>query len=244
MKKVKQVLSGIFLLLTCVFLFGTQPAMADEGQGLNEPGDIRNAAQYFWDTADRFIIGRNVRMRTTAEVNDSNVVGEFHFGEPVQIVAETGDWCQVKVVINDLISEVPARFVHKDFIGSWEQVENKMKVTSPYIIELNRLNDVILSINVSHDPDGSTPVQPSKTKREIEKEILYYQNKIPGIRAYINGSGLPQATVDSMLEALQMQETIFGLQLQRLTDPQKGEEISGLGEMLDRKLDALMADYL
>lgn len=53
MKKMKHVLTGIVLLLTCVFLFAAQPALADEAQGLNEPGNIRNAAQEFADSASR-----------------------------------------------------------------------------------------------------------------------------------------------------------------------------------------------
>lgn len=149
-----------------------------------------------------------------------------------------------KEVINHLIKEVPSRFVHKDFVGGWDQVENKMKVTSPYVIEMKRLDNVILSINVSIDPEGSTQEQPPKAKSEIEKEIVYYQNKIPGIHDYIAGSGLPQATVDSMLEALQMQEEILGLQRQRLKDPQVGEIIAGLCESMERKLNALSAEYL
>ena len=57
----------LFVLIACLFMFGVQPAQAEgqggEGQGLNEAGDIFNAAQHFTDTAERFIIGRNVRMR-------------------------------------------------------------------------------------------------------------------------------------------------------------------------------------
>ena len=70
MKKMKHVLTGIVLLLTCVFLFAAQPALADEAQGLNELGNIRNAAQEFADSASRFIIGRQVRMRSSASASE------------------------------------------------------------------------------------------------------------------------------------------------------------------------------
>lgn len=139
MKKMKHVLTGIVLLLTCVFLFAAQPALADEAQGLNEPGNIRNAAQEFADSASRFIIGRQVRMRSSASASEENVIGEYKFGEPVQVVAELGEWLQVRVTTNAIIREASPRFVHRDFVGSWEQVENKMKKTSPYMIELDRL---------------------------------------------------------------------------------------------------------
>ena len=65
-------LSRWFIILVCLILMPIQSVLAEgqggEGQGLNEAGDIFNAAQHFTDTAERFIIGRNVRMRDTAEV--------------------------------------------------------------------------------------------------------------------------------------------------------------------------------
>ena len=184
----------LFLILACLFMFGALPVLAEgqggEGQGLNEAGDIFNAAQHFTDTAERFIIGRNVRMRDTAEVRDDNISGEFAFGEPVQIVAEVGDFYQVKVVTNEIIREMPRRFVYKEFVGSWEQVENKMKPSSSYMIELNRMADVIFAISSNLDPEGNTPVQKPKTKQEKIREIRYYQGKLPGIRTYIRESGM------------------------------------------------------
>ena len=238
----------LFLILACLFMFGARPALAEgqggEGQGLNEAGDIFNAAQQFSDTTEHFIIGRNVRMRDTAEVRDDNISGEFEFGEPVQIVAEVGDFYQVKTVTNEIIREMPRRFVYKEFVGSWEQVENKMKPSSSYMIELNRMADYIFAIGKNIDPGGDTPVQKSKTKQETLREIRYYQGKIPGIRAYIAGSGMGKVTIDRMLEALKLEEDLLKIQEKRLDNPLQGEASAGVFEMLYRKLRELNAEYL
>ena len=238
----------LFLILACLFMFSARPALAEgqggEGQGLNEAGDIFNAAQHFTDTAERFIIGRNVRMRDTAEVRDDNISGEFEFGEPVQIVAEVGDFYQVKVVTNEIIREMPRRFVYKEFVGSWEQVENKMKSSSSYMIELNRMADVIFAISSNLDPEGNTPVQKPKTKQEKIREIRYYQGKIPGIRTYIRESGMGQTSVNGMLEALKLEEDLLKILEKRLDDPMQGEVSAGVFEMLHRKLRELNAEYL
>ena len=218
MKKMKHVLTGIVLLLTCVFLFAAQPALADEGQGLNEPGNIRNAAQEFADSASRFIIGRQVRMRSSASASEENV---------------------------------SPRFVHRDFVGSWEQVENKMKKTSPYMIELDRLGEVIFCISYN-----GGQVWSEKERAEKMDEINYYRHKIPGIHAYIAGSGLPQATMNEMLEALDIQtmnemlealdiqKSLLDVQEKRLDKPAAGEASAGLFEMMNRKLKILNEKYL
>ena len=238
----------LFVMIACLFMFGAQPVLAEgqggEGQGLNEAGDIFNAAQHFTDTAERFIIGRNVRCRDTAEVRDDNTSGEFEFGEPVQVVAEVGDFYQVKTVANEIIREMPRRFVYKEFVGSWEQVQNKMKPSSSYMIELNRMADYILAIGKNIDPGGDTPVQKSKTKQETLREIRYYQGKIPGIRAYIAGSGMDKVTLDRMLEALKLEEDLLKIQDKRLDHPMQGEASAGVFEMLYRKLRELNAEYL
>ena len=238
----------LFAIFLCLFIFSAQPVLAEgqggEGQGLNEAGDIFNAAQHFTDTAERFIIGRNVRCRNTAEIRDDNIAGEYEFGEPVQIVAEVGNFYQVRVVTNEIIREMPRRFVHKDFVGSWEQLENKMKSSSPYMIELNRMADYILSISFNIDPDGSTPVQKPKTKQEKIREIRYYQGKIPGIRTYIRESGMDQAAVNGMLEALKLEEDLLKIQEKRLDNPLQGEASADYFEILHRKLRELNAEYL
>lgn len=238
----------LFAMIACLFLFGAQPVLAEgqggEGQGLNEAGDIFNAAQQFSDTAERFIIGRNVRMRDTAEVRDDNISGEFEFGEPVQIVAEVGDFYQIKTVSNEIIREMPRRFVYKEFVGSWEQVQNKMKPSSSYMIELNRMADYILAIGKNIDPGGDTPVQKSKTKEDTMREIRYYQGKLPGIRAYIAGSGMDKVTIDRMLEALKLEEDLLKIQEKRLDNPLQGEASAGVFEILYRKLRELNAEYL
>jgi hypothetical protein len=235
-------------VFACLFMFGAQPVLAEgqggEGQGLNEAGDIFNAAQHFNDTAEHFIIGRNVRCRDTAEIRDDNIAGEFEFGEPVQIVAEAGEWYQVKTVTNEIIRETPYRFVHKDFVGSWEQLENKMKPSSSCMIELNRMADYILVISSGINPSSSTPAQKPKTKEETLQEIRYYQGKIPGIRTYIRESGLAQSAVNGMLEALKLEEDLLGIQIKRLQDPVYGEAAAGVFEMLYRKLRELNAEYL
>ena len=247
MINVKRLFAGLLVILACVFMSGA-PALAEglggEGQGLNEAGDIFNAAQHFNDIAERFIIGRNVRCRDTAGISDDNIAGEYEFGEPVQIVAEVGDWYQVKTVTNEIIREMPRRFVHKDFVGSWEQLENKMKSSSPYMIELNRMADYILSISFNIDPDGSTPVQKPKTKQEKIREIRYYQGKIPGIRTYIRESGMDQAAVNGMLEALKLEEDLLKIQEKRLDNPLQGEASADYFEILHRKLRELNAEYL
>ena len=247
MIKVKRLFTGMLIMLVCLFM-ADAPALAEgqggEGQGLNEAGDIYNAAQHFNDTAEHFIIGRNVRCRDTAEIRDDNIAGEYEFGEPVQIVAEVGDWYQVKTVTNEIIREMPRRFVHKDFVGSWEQLENKMKASSPYMIELNRMQDYISAIGFNINPEGSTPVQQSKTKEETLREIRYYQGKIPGIRTYIRESGLGQAAVNGMLEALKLEEELLEIQIKRLRDPIYGEASAGVFEMLSRQLRKLNAEYL
>lgn len=241
-------LVSLFAVFACLLMFGAQPVLAEgqggEGQGLNEAGDIFNAAQQFTDTASHFIIGRNVRCRDTAEIRDDNISGDFEFGEPVQIVAEVGDFYQVKVVTNEIIREMPRRFVHRDFVGDWEQVQNKMKPTSSHMIELNRMADILLAISFNVDPDGSTPVQKSKTKQETLREIRYYQGKIPGIRAYIAGSGMDKVTIDKMLEALKLEEDLLKIQEKRLDNPLQGEASAGVFEMLHRKLRELNAEYL
>ena len=241
-------LSRWFIILVCLILMPIQSVLAEgqrgEGQGLNEAGDIFNAAQHFTDTAERFIIGRNVRMRDTAEVRDDNISGEFEFGEPVQIVAEVGDFYQVKVVTNEIIREMPRRFVYKEFVGSWEQVENKMKPSSSYMIELNRMADYIFAIGKNIDPGGDTQVQESKTKQETLREIRYYQGKIPGIRTYIRESGMGQTAVNGMLEALKLEEDLLKIQEKRLDNPMQGEASAGVFEMLHRKLRELNAEYL
>ena len=238
----------LFAIFLCLFIFSAQPVLAEgqggEGQGLNEAGDIFNAAQHFTDTAERFIIGRNVRCRNTAEIRDDNIAGEYEFGEPVQIVAEVGNFYQVRVVTNEIIREMPRRFVHKDFVGSWEQLENKMKSSSPYMIELNRMADYILSISFNIDPDGSTPVQKPKTKQEKIREIRYYQGKIPGIRTYIRESGMDQAAVNGMLEALKLEEDLLKIQEKRLDNPLQGEASADYFEILHKKLRELNAEYL
>ena len=239
MKKMKHVLTGIVLLLTCVFLFAAQPALADEVQGLNEPGNIRNAAQEFADSASRFIIGRQVRMRSSASASEENVIGEYKFGEPVQVVAELGEWLQVRVTTNAIIREASPRFVHRDFVGSWEQVENKMKKTSPYMIELDRLGEVIFCISYN-----GGQVWSEKERAEKMDEINYYRHKIPGIHAYIAGSGLPQATMNEMLEALDIQKSLLDVQEKRLDKPAAGEASAGLFEMMNRKLKILNEKYL
>ena len=248
MKFYRHIVRTVFIMLTFLLMFSSQPAMAEgqggEGQGLNEPGDIFNAAQNFIDTATHYIIGRNVRVRDTAEVRDDNVSGEFQFGEPVQIVAEAGNFYQVKVISNEIIREMPRRFVHKDFVGSWEQVENKMKPTSSYMMELNRMEDKIFAIGFNINPDGSTPVQKQKTKEEKIQEIRFYLNKIPGIRTYIAGSGMGKATIDKMLEALKLEEDLLNVQMKRLDDPGYGEVSAGVFEMLSRKLRILNEEYL
>ena len=248
MKLSRLIVRSVFIMLACLFMFSSQQAMAEgqggEGQGLNEPGDIFNAAQNFIDTATHYIIGRNVRVRDTAEVRDDNISGEFQFGEPVQIVAEVGNFYQVKVISNEIIRELPRRFVHKDFVGSWEQVENKMKPTSSYMMELNRMADKISAISFNINPRGSTPVQKPKTKEEQIQEIRYYQNKIPGIRTYIAGSGMGKDTVDKMLEALKLEEDLLNIQRKRLDDPMQGEASAGVFEMLYRTLRILNAEYL
>ena len=98
MINVKRLFTGMLVMLVCLFMSGA-PALAEgqggEGQGLNEAGDIYNAAQYFNDTAEHFIIGRNVRCRDTAEIRDDNIAGEYEFGEPVQIVAEVSFTCKI-----------------------------------------------------------------------------------------------------------------------------------------------------
>ena len=241
-------LSRWFIILVCLILMPIQSVLAEgqggEGQGLNEAGDIFNAAQHFTDTAERFIIGRNVRMRDTAEVRDDNISGEFEFGEPVQIVAEVGDFYQVKVVTNEIIREMPRRFVYKEFVGSWEQVENKMKPSSSYMIELNRMADYIFATGKNIDPGGDTQVQESKTKQETLREIRYYQGKIPGIRTYIRESGMGQTAVNGMLEALKLEEDLLKIQEKRLDNPMQGEASAGVFEMLHRKLRELNAEYL
>ena len=238
----------LLIILSFLLTLNPQTAMAEvqgsEGQGLNEPGDIFNAAQNFIDAATHYIIGRNVRVRDTAEVRDDNVSGEFQFGEPVQIVAEAGNFYQVKVISNEIIREMPRRFVHKDFVGSWEQVENKMKPTSSYMMELNRMEDKIFAIGFNINPDGSTPVQKQKTKEEKIQEIRFYLNKIPGIRTYIAGSGMGKATIDKMLEALKLEEDLLNVQMKRLDDPGYGEVSAGVFEMLSRKLRILNEEYL
>lgn len=238
----------LFAIFLCLFIFSAQPVLAEgqggEGQGLNEAGDIFNAAQHFTDTAERFIIGRNVRCRNTAEIRDDNIAGEYEFGEPVQIVAEVGNFYQVRVVTNEIIREMPRRFVHKDFVGSWEQLENKMKPSSSYMIELNRMADYILAIGKNIDPGGDTPVQKTKTKEEALREIRYYQGKVPGIRTYIRESGLDQAAVTGMLEALKLEDDLLNIQEKRLDNPLQGEASAGVFEMLHRKLRELNAEYL
>ena len=248
MSRCKHFFNGLFVILACLLMLSPRPAIAEgrsgEGQGLNEPGGIFNAAQNFIDTATHYIIGRNVRVRDTAEVRDDNVSGEFQFGEPVQIVAETGNFYQVKVISNEVIREMPRRFVHKDFVGSWEQVETKMKPSSSYMIELNRMSDKIFAISFNINPQGSTPVQKPKTKEEQIQEIRYYLNKIPGIHAYITGSGMDKATIDKMLEALKLEEDLLNVQIKRLDDPGCGEVSAGVFEMLSRKLRILNEEYL
>jgi hypothetical protein len=248
MSRCRHFFTGFFVVLACLFMLNPQPAMAEgqngEGQGLNEPGDIFNAAQNFIDTATHYIIGRNVRVRDTAEVRDDNVSGEFQFGEPVQIVAEVGNFYQVKVISNEIIRELPRRFVHKDFVGSWEQVENRMKPTSSYMMELSRMADKISAISFNINPQGSTPVQKPKTKEEQIQEIRYFQNKIPGIRTYIAGSGMGKDTIDKMLEALKLEEDLLNIQRKRLDDPMQGEASAGVFEMLYRTLRILNAEYL
>ena len=247
MKRMKHIFTGILLLLACLVMSGA-PALAEgqggEGQGLGEAGDIGNAAQYFTDTADRYIIGRNVRMRDTAQISDDNIAGEFTFGEPVQPVAEVGDWYQVKTVTNEIIREMPRRFVHKDFVGSWEQVENRMKPSSSYMIELHRMKDYILAISTNIDPEGSTPVEKLRTKEETLKEIRYYQGKIPGIRTYIKASGMDQTAITGMLEALELEEGILKTLVKRLDDPVYGEATADYFEMLYRKFRELDPQYL
>ena len=238
----------LFAIFACLLMFGALPVLAEgqggEGQGLNEPGDIFNAAQHFNDTAEHFIIGRNVRCRDTAEIRDDNIAGEYKFGEPVQIVAEVGDWYQVKTVTNEIIREMPRRFVHKDFVGNWEKLENKMKPSSSCMIELNRMADYISAIAFNINPNGNTPVQKPKTKEETLQEIRYYQGKVPGIRTYIRESGLDQTAVNGMLEALKLEEDLLGIQTKRLQDPVYGEASAGVFEMLHRKLRELNAEYL
>ena len=220
MKKMKHVLTGIVLLLTCVFLFAAQPALADEAQGLNEPGNIRNAAREFADSASRFIIGRQVRMRSSASASEENVIGEYKFGEPVQVVAELGEWLQVRVTTNAIIREAS-------------------KKTSPYMIELDRLGEVIFCISYN-----GGQVWSEKERAEKIDEINYYRHKIPGIHAYIAGSGLPQATMNEMLEALDIQKSLLDVQEKRLDKPAAGEASAGLFEMMNRKLKILNEKYL
>ena len=240
MKQIRHFLAGVFVMLTCLLMLGTQPVMADEGQGLNEAGDIHNAAQEFADTADQFIIGRNVRMRSSAGASEENVIGEYKFGEPVQVVAELGEWLQVNVTTNAIIREASPRFVHRDFVGGWEQVENKMKVTSPYMIELNRLGEVIFCISCNNSDQAR-----SEKERAVKlDEINYYRNKIPGIHAYIAGSGLPQATVNEMLEVLEIQKDLLNVLEKRLDKPEAGEASAGLFEMMYSSLKKLNEEFL
>jgi hypothetical protein len=75
-------------------------------------------------------------------------------------------------------------------------------------------------------------------------EINYYRHKIPGIHAYIAGSGLPQATMNEMLEALDIQKSLLDVQEKRLDKPAAGEASAGLFEMMNRKLKILNEKYL
>ena len=64
-----------------------------------------------------------------------------------------------------------------------------MKPSSSYMIELNRMADVIFAISSNLDPEGNTPVQKPKTKQEKIREIRYYQGKLPGKRLICENKG-------------------------------------------------------
>ena len=124
-------------------------------------------------------------------------------------------------------------------MSEYQEFENKMKKTSPYMIELDRLGEVIFCISYN-----GGQVWSEKERDEKMDEINYYRHKIPGIHAYIAGSGLPQATMNEMLEALDIQKSLMDVQEKRLDKPAAGEASAGLFEMMNRKLKILNEKYL
>jgi len=90
----------------------------------------------------RYIIARDVNFRDKPSM-ESNALPILRLGEPVYVLRQDGEWSAIKIYNGD------QGYVSSQFLGSKENAEAKMKPTSPCVIDLDRVWDLLRSL-----PDG------------------------------------------------------------------------------------------
>ncbi len=159
-----------------------------EGENANEDKGFNNAAEKAWNTATHFITGREVYMRA-GPGTDTKAEGFWRFGEPVRILGQEGDWYKAE----RLLSAGPV-YVHKNFVGSRDDVKAKSIPTTSYMLRIDKLYDCL---------NAAAPFYTKGLDKEAKiKEINYYRDVVTGLLYSIEGSGMPEQTKNDMNRAV------------------------------------------
>ena len=169
-----------------------------------------NAADSIRNT-ETYITGREVFIRPEPTIN-STPLGVFRFGEPVRVKEDLGEWLKVEY----LYSDKPV-YVHKTYVGSWNDVKDKYISTSDCMIKIDwdydRLN-MAAPFNTK-EPDWKLKL----------KEIEDLQGLLEFTESYIQSSKLPKQTIDDMLKAVKMINDMYTCQKRFITEPEQADNL-------------------
>ena len=174
---------------------------------------VRNKALDFYRAAGQFITGREV-FRRTRPTSESKAVGYYTFGEAVRIEGREGSFLRISQPYLE-----GQLYVHHDFVGTKEQLAQKLRPASPYVMALDRVLEGLWTVDRQDVVHG-------------REELQMLTERVQAARADVEGAGaLDAAARGSMLQYADTLQQLIAEQLRRLDGAQNGEAVAGLYEM-------------